>query len=57
MLLTIHGEFRKLSTIRSPWLLLAAGPLIVAAGISGLVESGGNIHDPAQDSDPGGRDP
>ena len=46
MLLTIHGEFRKLTTIRGPWLLLAAGPLLVAAGISGLVESGGNIHDP-----------
>ncbi len=50
MLLTIHGEFRKLSTIRSAWLLLAAGPLIVAAGISGLVESGGNVHDPAMQS-------
>jgi len=46
VLLTIHGEFRKLTTIRGPWLLLAAGPLLVAAGISGLVESGGNIHDP-----------
>ncbi len=46
MLLTIHGEFRKLTTIRGPWLLLAAGPLLVAAGISGLVESGGNTHDP-----------
>jgi ABC-2 type transport system permease protein len=46
VLLTIQGEFRKLTTIRGPWLLLAAGPLLVAAGISGLVESGGNIHDP-----------
>jgi ABC-2 type transport system permease protein len=44
----IHSEFRKLSTVRGPWLLLAAGPLIVAAGISGLAESGGNVHDPAQ---------
>ncbi len=50
MLLTIHGEFRKLTTIRSPWLLLAAGPLLVAAGISGLAESGGNTHDPAVQS-------
>jgi len=32
-------EFCKLTTIRGPWLLLAAGPLPVAAGISGLVES------------------
>lgn len=40
-------EFRKLGTLRSPWLLLALGPLIVVAGISGLVASGGNVHDPA----------
>jgi ABC-2 type transport system permease protein len=50
VLLTIHGEFRKLTTIRSPWLLLAAGPLLVTAGVSGLVESGGNTHDPAVQS-------
>jgi ABC-2 type transport system permease protein len=43
----INSEFRKLSTVRAPWLLLAAGPLIVVAGITGLVESGGNVHDPA----------
>src|SRR6266700_1178149 len=43
----IRSEFRKLTSLRSPWLLLAAGPLIVAAGITGLVESGGNVHDPA----------
>jgi ABC-2 type transport system permease protein len=43
----ITSEFRKLSTVRAPWLLLAAGPLIVVAGITGLVESGGNVHDPA----------
>jgi ABC-2 type transport system permease protein len=46
----IHGEFRKLSTVRSPWLLLAVGPLIVVAGITGLVESGGNVRDPAVQS-------
>ncbi|MDX6391739.1 MAG: type transport system permease protein, partial [Streptosporangiaceae bacterium] len=40
-------EFRKLGTVRSPWLLLALGPLIVVAGISGLVASGANVHDPA----------
>jgi ABC-2 type transport system permease protein len=43
----IRSEFRKLTTIRAPWLLLAAGPLLVVAGITGLVESGGNVHDPS----------
>jgi ABC-2 type transport system permease protein len=43
----IYSEFRKLTTIRSPWLLLAAGPLVVVAGVAGLVMSGGNVHDPA----------
>ena len=43
----IRTEFRKLATIRSPWLLLAAGPVIVVAGITGLVLSGTNVHDPA----------
>ena len=43
----IHSEFRKLGSVRSPWLLLAAGPLIVVAGITGLVQSGGNTRDPA----------
>ena len=44
---TLTTEFRKLATVRSPWLLLALGPLIVVAGITGLVASGGNVHDPA----------
>jgi len=43
----IRSEWRKLSTVRGPWLLLAAGPLLVVAGITGLVQSGGNMHDPA----------
>jgi ABC-2 type transport system permease protein len=47
VLSVINSEFRKLSTVRGPWLLLAAGPLIVVAGITGLVASGGNVHDPA----------
>ena len=47
---TLTAEFRKLATVRSPWLLLALGPLIVVAGISGLVASGGNVHDPAVQS-------
>ena len=46
MLPIIRGEFRKLTTVRGPGLLLAAGPLLVVAGITGLVESGGNVHDP-----------
>src|SRR5215813_9671944 len=46
----IRTEFRKLATIRSPWLLLAAGPVIVVAGITGLVLSGANVHDPAVQS-------
>jgi ABC-2 type transport system permease protein len=47
MLPMIRSEFRKLTTLRGPWLLLAAGPLIVIAGITGLIQSGGDVHDPA----------
>lgn len=43
----IGTEVLKLRTVRGPWLLLAAGPLLVIAGISGLVVSGGDLHDPA----------
>jgi len=43
----IRSEWRKLSTVRGPWLLLAAGPLLVVAGITGLIQSGGDVHDPA----------
>jgi ABC-2 type transport system permease protein len=47
VLCVIRSEFRKLTTLRGPWLLLAAGPVIVVAGVTGLVVSGGNVHDPA----------
>ena len=50
MLPLIRSEFRKLSTVRGPWLLLAAGPLLVVAGVTGLVQSGGDVHDPAVQS-------
>jgi ABC-2 type transport system permease protein len=43
----IYSEFRKLASARGAWLLLAAGPLAVVAGVTGLVVSGGNVHDPA----------
>lgn len=43
----ISTEVRKITTLRSPWLLLASGPLIVVAGVTGLVVSGGNVRDPA----------
>ena len=43
----IRAETLKLRTVRGPWLILAAGPLLVIAGISGLVVSGGDLHDPA----------
>jgi ABC-2 type transport system permease protein len=43
----IRSEFRKITSVRSPWLLLAAGPLIVVAGVTGLIQSGGNVHNAA----------
>jgi ABC-2 type transport system permease protein len=43
----IRTEAAKLTSVRGPWLLLAVPPLLIIAGISGLVVSGGNLHDPA----------
>jgi ABC-2 type transport system permease protein len=48
--MVLTSEVRKIATLRSPWLLLAVEPLIVAAGITGLVVSGGNVRDPATQS-------
>jgi ABC-2 type transport system permease protein len=42
----IAAEFMKLRTVRSPWLVLATAPLLVVAGVSGLVISSG--HPPRQ---------
>jgi ABC-2 type transport system permease protein len=39
----VGTELLKLRTVRSSWLLLAAGQAIVLAGISGLVVSGGDL--------------
>ena len=44
----LRSEVLKLRTVRSPWLVLAGGPVLVIAGISGLVVSGGSLHDPAE---------
>lgn len=43
MLTLIRTEFLKLRTIRSPWLLLAVGPVVVLAGVSGMVISKGGV--------------
>ena len=37
----------KLRPVRGPWLVFAAGPLLVIAVEGMLVVSGGNLHDPA----------
>jgi ABC-2 type transport system permease protein len=46
----IRTEVLKLRTIRSPWLLLVAAPLLVTAGVSGMVLSGGKPLDAAAQS-------
>ena len=43
----IRTELLKLRTVRAPWLVLAAGPALVVAGVSGFVLSGGDVHDTA----------
>jgi ABC-2 type transport system permease protein len=39
----IANEFRKLRTIRGPWLLLAAGPVLVIVGVAGEVAGGADL--------------
>ncbi|MEV0186619.1 hypothetical protein AB0I54_46660 [Streptomyces sp. NPDC050625] len=46
----IRTEVLKLRTVRSPWLLLAASPLLVIAGVSGLVVSSDKVLDTAMQS-------
>lgn len=40
------NEFLKLRTVRGPWLLLAAGPLLIVVGVAGVVASGGDVTRP-----------
>jgi ABC-2 type transport system permease protein len=47
MIPVLGAEVLKLRTIRSPYLIAIAAQLIVVAGISGLVFSGGDLRDSA----------
>jgi ABC-2 type transport system permease protein len=42
----IANEYRKLRTIRGPWLLLAAGPVLVIIGVAGEFVGGADLTRP-----------
>src|SRR5215216_4329130 len=42
----IANELHKLRTIRGPWLLLAAGPVLVIVGVAGEVAGGADLTQP-----------
>jgi hypothetical protein len=42
----IANEVRKLRTIRGPWLLLAAGPVLIIVGVAGEVAGGADMTQP-----------
>jgi ABC-2 type transport system permease protein len=42
----VANELRKLRTIRSPWLLLAAGPVLVIVGVADEVVGGADLTQP-----------
>jgi ABC-2 type transport system permease protein len=44
----VANEIRKLRTIRGPWLLLAAGPVLVIVGVAGEFAGGVDISQPEQ---------
>ena len=46
MTILIANELRKLRTIRGPWLLLAAGPVLVIVGVAGEVAGGADLTQP-----------
>lgn len=51
MLILIRAELMKLRTVRAPWLALGIAPLLVAAGVAGLVISSKNGPSPGLQSD------